>query len=130
MSNSMSNLPLKEADITAQIRDYLDVRGCWHIKVLGHLGQKRGAPDILACLPGGRFLAIEVKNPKLRNRDRGGLSPDQELQLRLISQTGGIAAVAYDLEDVMDVVEPLLEYEHKAQKEGELAHIRRKHTGG
>ena len=43
--------------------------------------------DILGCLPGGRFLAIEVK------AQRGRLSPEQSAFLDKIRGLGGMALV-------------------------------------
>lgn len=49
-------------------------------------GKKRSA-DILGCLPGGRFLAVEVKAP------RGRLTPEQRAFLEAIRGHGGLALV-------------------------------------
>jgi hypothetical protein len=49
---------------------------------------KKGSADILGCLPGGRFLAIEVK------AQHGRLSPEQRDFLEKIRGLGGIAVVA------------------------------------
>ena len=54
---------------------------------------KAGTPDVVACV-NGRFVAIEVKRPK------GVVSKLQKAQIKLIRQSGGIAFVAYSLEDV------------------------------
>jgi len=48
---------------------------------------KKGSADILGCLPGGRFLAIEVK------AQRGRLSPEQSAFLEKIRGLGGMAVV-------------------------------------
>jgi hypothetical protein len=61
---------------------YLERRGifCWNnpsgaVRVAPdrwvHFG-KKGSADLLGCLPGGRFLAVEVKAPG------GRLSPEQK----------------------------------------------------
>jgi len=49
-----------------------------------HFGRK-GSSDIIGCLPGGRFLAIEVKAPD------GRLSPEQKEFLEKIRGLGGVA---------------------------------------
>lgn len=103
-ANQRTTLPLRERDITAQIMDYLHVRGCYPIKILGGLGMRRGTPDILACWQ-GRFLAIEVKAPSRRTSERGGLSIEQWEHLERVKQAGGIALVAYDLDDVIKAME-------------------------
>ena len=51
-----------------------------------HFG-KKGSADILGCLPGGRFLAVEVKAPD------GRLSPEQKQFLDGIELLGGLALV-------------------------------------
>jgi hypothetical protein len=58
-----------------------------------HFGRK-GSADILGCLPGGRFLAIEVKAPG------GRLSPGQREFLETIKQQGGMAVVAKSYRDI------------------------------
>lgn len=89
---------MNERDITRAIMDYLLLMGAWVFKVHGHLGQKKGVPDILACHR-GRFIAIEVKRPG------GKLSEHQEQQLEEIRVAGGVALVAFDVMDVMKVFE-------------------------
>jgi hypothetical protein len=49
-----------------------------------HFG-KKGSADILGCLPGGRFLAVEVKAPD------GRLSDEQRRFLAEIGALGGLA---------------------------------------
>jgi hypothetical protein len=54
-----------------------------------HFG-KKGSADIIGCLPGGKFLAVEVKAPG------GRLSPEQREFLETVRQQGGLALVARD----------------------------------
>jgi hypothetical protein len=54
-----------------------------------HFG-KKGSADILGCLPGGRFLAVEVKAA------RGVLSPEQKTFLTEIRELGGLAVMVRD----------------------------------
>jgi Holliday junction resolvase len=57
--------------------------------------QKAGVPDIIACL-NGRFVGIEVKRP-------GGIvSPLQQYNIDEIHRSGGVAFVAYSVEDVRE----------------------------
>jgi len=84
---------MSEKRIEHQIRQYLDSIGAWHIKTHGNMFSKAGTPDIVACL-NGRFVAIEVKRPG------GRVSPLQKAHLKLIRQAGGIAFVAYSLDDL------------------------------
>ena len=55
---------------------------------------KKGSADIIGCLPGGRFLAIEVKAP------RGRLSPEQAAFLERVRGLGGLAIVARGFQDI------------------------------
>jgi hypothetical protein len=48
---------------------------------------KKGSSDLLGCLPGGRFLAIETK------AERGRLSPEQREILEQVRGLGGVALV-------------------------------------
>jgi hypothetical protein len=55
---------------------------------------KKGSSDIIGCLPGGRFLAIEIK------AKRGRLSDEQGQFLERIRGLGGIAIVARGFRDI------------------------------
>lgn len=58
-----------------------------------------GRPDIVACAPGGRFLAVEVKGPA------GRVTPRQALLLEQVRAAGGVAGVARSVEDALKLVE-------------------------
>ncbi|GHT89395.1 hypothetical protein FACS1894137_18550 [Spirochaetia bacterium] len=58
-----------------------------------HFGLK-GSSDILGILPGGRFLAIEVKAPG------GRLSPEQKQFLAEIRELGGLAVMVRDWKEI------------------------------
>ena len=49
---------------------------------------RKGSSDIIGLLPGGRFLAVEVKAPG------GRLSPEQAEFLETVRGMGGLAVVA------------------------------------
>lgn len=83
---------MSEKRIENQIKQYLDSIGAWHIKTHGNMFSKAGTPDIIACLR-GRFVAIEVKQPG------GRVSPLQMAHIKLINQAGGVAFVAYSVEE-------------------------------
>lgn len=84
---------LKEADITRQIRDYLDYRNVFHWKQFQTLGSKKGVSDIIGCI-NGKFFAIEVKV-------LGGLPTDHQINfMAAVRSAGGIAFVAYGIEEV------------------------------
>lgn len=54
-----------------------------------------GTADILACAPNGRFWAIEVK------RKGGRATPEQLDFLQRVEKNGGVAFVAYSVDDVL-----------------------------
>jgi VRR-NUC domain. len=91
---------MREKNIENQIKRYLDRLGCWYMKVHGSAFQKAGVPDLIACI-GGRFVGIEVKRPG------GRVSPLQKLNIEEIQRSGGVAFVAYSVEDVQREIEKL-----------------------
>lgn len=60
---------------------------------------EKGISDIIACSPKGQFIAIEVK------KKGGKPSPDQIRFLEEVKARGGVAILAYSLDDVIPVVE-------------------------
>lgn len=93
-----------EGNIQKQILDYLKRLRiyAWRnntrsIFMGGHRYQygKKGSSDILGILPGGRFLAIEVKVPGEKP------TPEQLEFLDAINSAGGLGLVAYSLEDAI-----------------------------
>ena len=62
---------------------------------------EKGISDIIACSTKGTFIAIEVKKPG------GKASPDQLEFIKRVKANGGIALLAYSLDDVMDTFENL-----------------------
>lgn len=55
----------------------------------------RGTPDIIGFLNNGKFLGIEIKKP-------GGIvSDDQNIFIDKINKAGGLAFVAFSLDDVI-----------------------------
>lgn len=60
---------------------------------------ERGISDIIGCSSAGRFVAIEVKKPG------GKASPDQKDFLARIEASGGIALLAYSLDEVLNAFE-------------------------
>lgn len=61
----------------------------------------KGSADILGILPGGRFLAIEVKKPG------GVLTDDQKNFLARINAKGGFAFMADNLDTVIEKLQNL-----------------------
>ena len=56
-------------------------------------GAEVGTSDIIACV-GGRYVTIEVKMPGNKP------TPDHQAFLNSVRNSGGIAIVAYNLDDV------------------------------
>ncbi len=89
-------MSLREADITKQIRDVLDLKGIWHWKQWqGPMSEPKGVSDILGCFE-GKLLAIEVKVPGRY------LTSDQVIFIDNVNTAGGIGFVAYSVEDVIE----------------------------
>ncbi|HXG65021.1 MAG TPA: VRR-NUC domain-containing protein [Blastocatellia bacterium] len=57
-----------------------------------------GWPDITACLPGGRLLAIEVKSAS------GRLRISQRAVLERLQQQGALVVIARDVSDVASAI--------------------------
>ncbi len=85
---------LNETSITRQIKQVLFQVGYFPIKIAGGPYQKPGISDLLVCGE-GKFIAIEVKKPG------GRISPLQEQFLNDVRAAGGIAFVAYSIDDVV-----------------------------
>ena len=84
--------------IENSIKRHLDGLGGFYVKTHGNMFSSSGTPDILACI-NGRFVAIEVKRPG------GRVSALQQAKINLIRDAGGIAFVAYSLEETKQNLE-------------------------
>mgnify|MGYP001559777725 CR=1 FL=1 len=102
---------MKESHIQKAILDYLKLKGilCFKHRNVGIYKKdtgkyiplaygEKGIADILGCTPDGRFIACEVKVPGKKP------SPDQVVFLDKVKKQGGIAILAYSLDDVMKVI--------------------------
>jgi len=89
---------VKEQDVQKKIINELEARGAWVIKTI--TTNKRGCPDILACL-NGLFLAIEVKAKGRMTT----VTPLQRYQIDQITEAGGLAFAA----DCVDTVKEILD---------------------
>ena len=112
MIKKSTNKPkISERDVVTQIKDGLSALGIYHWRnntgfhSLSYKGEnrfvrygKKGLPDILGVLPGGKFLGIECKAPG------GKLSADQEFVINEIHNLGGVAFMATSWEDVETVL--------------------------
>lgn len=83
----------KEQTIQSRILKWLDKNGFWSIKVV--VSSVNGTPDIIACSPKGRFVAIEVK------QGANTASALQKYNVEQVALRGGIAFVTWDLETVI-----------------------------
>jgi hypothetical protein len=108
------SIPLpREAELQRAILQWLALNGIFAVRVnsgarpwTDRKGRRRllrfndqpGCSDVLACLPGGQFGAIEVKRPGEK------LTAEQASFQGRIRQLGGLAIVAHSTEDL----EPLL----------------------
>lgn len=101
-------LNLSESEIQKLIIAWLKTNGimCWRNNTTGvydakakafrqltGVGAMTGISDILGILPGGRFLAIEVKCKT------GKVSAEQLKFIEQINASGGLAGVARSLDD-------------------------------
>ena len=92
----------KEQQVQKKIINYLESLGAWTCKTI--TTNKRGTPDVLACLD-GRFIAIEVKAPGKMST----VSELQQFQLDKIAATGGIAIAADNLEKVKEIIHKVID---------------------
>ena len=86
-------MAIKESEIQAQIKEFLQWRGWFVVKIHQSLGSHKGIAD-LYCLKDGRDVWVEVKTP------RGRLSPHQSKFNRDVVEHGGEYVVARDVSDV------------------------------
>lgn len=109
---SKSEVRFRENLLKNQIMQYLRLKRifAWRQNtgafIMQDKGRKRfircgiaGLSDIIGILPGGKFLAIELKVPG------GRLTKAQKNFLEMIRKNNGIAIVAFCLDDVMEVIE-------------------------
>jgi hypothetical protein len=85
----------KESDVLHAVKQTLDVMGILYVRNNSGAAQTRagrflrfgspGSADIIACFPGGRFVAIECKRPGEKP------TPAQRAWLEKVSRLGGIA---------------------------------------
>lgn len=57
-----------------------------------------GVPDIIACSPDGRFIAIECKT------DNGRLTQAQKDFLERLKRTGAVAAVVRCIDELLEII--------------------------
>ena len=108
---------MSEQDLVNAILDWFHLRGAWAIRINSGgkpVSDKKGGryfirmapagtPDILAIWPGGLGVAVECKMP--------GNKPTeiQTITLQRISECGGLAIVAYSIDDVETAIRERIE---------------------
>lgn len=63
----------------------------------------KGCPDLIGMTKDGRFIAIEVKNPKWK-KPKDNREDNQAAFIELVNVSGGLACFANKLEDVMELL--------------------------
>ncbi len=84
---------MSEQKLQAKIIKYMTAKGAYVVKVI--TASKAGIPDILICYE-GKFYGIEVKVGKNK------VSGLQIANLKRIQECGGVAILAYSLNDVKE----------------------------
>lgn len=83
---------MSEQKLQTKILSWLKDNGFWVFKTV--TCNRSGIMDIIACAPGGRFVGIEVKFGTNKT------SKLQDWNIAEVTKRGGLAFVAYSLEDV------------------------------
>ena len=91
---------MNEQAYQKKITTYLESKGAYVVKIVA--ASKKGVPDVLACYQ-GYFIAIEVKTPLTRHNT----TKLQDYNLRRVTDAGGYAIVAVDVDDVRDIIEEI-----------------------
>jgi len=87
---------LTEADLTAQIFDYLRyIPNSSFKKIRGGLGMK-GLLDVIGCWE-GKYIELEIKTR------RGKLKPHQLERIMQIRRAGGISGMIQSLEELEEI---------------------------
>ena len=89
---NVAGTSMSESKLQSKILKWLKDRGFWVIKTI--VTNRNGVPDIIACAPDGKFVAIEVKFGK------NTASKLQHWNIGELTKNNAIAFIAYDLETV------------------------------
>lgn len=73
---------------------------------LKSLGYSKGVPDILIFEPRGTYhgMAIELKRPKIKGKNKGILSPEQSEWIDSLNRKGYYACVCHGAEVAIEVI--------------------------
>lgn len=93
---------MKEKTITNQILKYLKSEPeCFAFKEHGGIYGISGIPDVICCYK-GKFMAFEVKT------SQGKLSKLQEITIKRINESGGMAFKVTSLQEVKDILKGMM----------------------
>ena len=93
---------MKEKTITNQILKYLKSEPeCFAFKEHGGIYGVSGIPDIICCYK-GKFMAFEVKTTQ------GRLSKLQEVTIKRINESGGMAFKVTSLQEVKNILKGVM----------------------
>jgi hypothetical protein len=90
----------KESEIRQSIQRYLDLKGIFNWRQWQGQFSVKGVPDIIAILPGGRALGIEVKVPGWKFKENSKHECEQLEFLSHIGLSGGVGFFATSIEEV------------------------------
>jgi hypothetical protein len=99
-----------EKDVQKTCCDWLRLWGCCVVRVNSgamkiegrfvKFNSEPGCADTLVCLPGGRFLSLELKRPG-RDRTSSARTAEQAAHRERIRKAGGLAIVTNSLDDLI-----------------------------
>ena len=94
---------MKEKTFENQLKQFLKDNGAWFVKTWSNGIQRKGIPDIIACV-NGYFVGIELK------AENGKPSELQKWNIDKIRESGGIAIVLYpdQFDDFKDLIKGLM----------------------
>ena len=78
-----------ESQIQREIVEYFKSKGYFIARLTG----AKGDPDLVACVPDGRFVALEIKRD-----DKQKPTIMQKRKIKQILENGGIAFATYSLD--------------------------------
>lgn len=91
-----------EKVVEDKIKEYLESKSYWYMKVWGGSGVKKGVPDIITVI-NGYFVSFEVK----RGDGKGRITPVQKKNAEQIKDNNGTAVFISCL-DTLKIVEAYL----------------------
>jgi len=99
-----------EKIVEDKIKDYLESKNYWYMKVWGGSGVKKGVPDIITVI-NGYFVSMEVK----RADGKGRITPVQKKNAEQIKLNNGIPVFISQLK-TLEIIENYLLHNRKFKK--------------